>query len=58
MYRPHYLNVDRERTDFYAGNQLYKTFINTTYLGRKNNKPKKPEQNKSGRHFLYQRVPV
>lgn len=57
-YRPHYLNVDHKITNIYASNRIYRTIAKTIYLGRKYNRPKTSEVNKSGRHFMVQKDSV
>lgn len=51
MYRPRYLNVEREVQNFYSGNSLYYSKVVSTYTGYKKKPPEKKE-NKSGRRFV------
>jgi len=50
MYKPQYLNVERDVTNIYAGNILYYKKVKTINLGYKRKQSKKND-NKSGRRF-------
>lgn len=51
MYRPQYLNVERNKETIYVGNTPYYLIIKVTYLGFKG-KINERVKNKSGRRFI------
>lgn len=48
MYKPQYLNIEREVQNFYSGNRLYYSKVVSTYTGYKKKPPEKKKTNQVG----------